>query len=579
MEENGDSNRLSPIRHFRDVVTAVLNTDASNEVLVPTEEQGSNLRATEMASSSDNRLNDALFVLYEPPDGLPYDTEIIFVHDVYTERCKDAWSTTWTSEEGICWPREFLAKKFPRARMLSVSYDACVTTNSTQGRMDSLSLVAENVLLNLFLSTGNVGQTYNCPILFVGHGLGCFVIKNLMIQACDTYKGQHERRNKLLRNVGGFVFYSPFNSGVKWNLYQFEPGESNPLTNCMRPYHPGLSRLNDDFRKLRQFMKDRRNSNDLELWKVLTICESDRTPGALGRSVTFVPEASCRPDCDYFWFGNGDHFDVCKHQSTGDAVYQSVEEFLDKILKSDKLSSPNSIPEFDPTADENIWKALLPREVFIDLFPNRNRFYTYEAFTEAAMTFIRKGFLVDGSVEDQTREIAALLAHFDHGTSGLLYKEHSCPSSTYCDPQIDYPCVPGKSYHGRGPLQLCWNYNYKMCGEGIEDDSLLSCPEKLSQDPVIAFKSALWFWCTPQWNKPSCHSVMTGKWTPESTDIEANRLPGFGLTINIINGIECNKESAEANSRVEKYKKFCERLHVDPGENIDCRYQKPFGQV
>ncbi|OAE26514.1 hypothetical protein AXG93_1406s1060 [Marchantia polymorpha subsp. ruderalis] len=429
MEENGDSNRLSPIRHFRDVVTAVLNTDASNEVqvLVPTEEQGSNLRATEMASSSDNRLNDALFVLYEPPDGLPYDTEIIFVHDVYTER---------------------------------------------------------------------------------------------------------------------------------W-----------------------LSRLNDDFRKLRQFMKDRRNSNDLELWKVLTICESDRTPGALGRSVTFVPEASCRPDCDYFWFGNGDHFDVCKHQSTGDAVYQSVEEFLDKILKSDKLSSPNSIPEFDPTADENIWKALLPREVFIDLFPNRNRFYTYEAFTEAAMTFIRKGFLVDGSVEDQTREIAALLAHFDHGTSGLLYKEHSCPSSTYCDPQIDYPCVPGKSYHGRGPLQLCWNYNYKMCGEGIEDDSLLSCPEKLSQDPVIAFKSALWFWCTPQWNKPSCHSVMTGKWTPESTDIEANRLPGFGLTINIINGIECNKESAEANSRVEKYKKFCERLHVDPGENIDCRYQKPFGQV
>ncbi|BBN10306.1 protein MpGH19.12 [Marchantia polymorpha subsp. ruderalis] len=193
------------------------------------------------------------------------------------------------------------------------------------------------------------------------------------------------------------------------------------------------------------------------------------------------------------------------------------------------------------------------------------------------MAFIPKGFLVDGSVEDQTREIAALLAHFDHGTSGLLYKEQSDPPDTYCLPSKDFPCYPGKSYHGRGPLQLCWNYNYKMCGEGIGDDSLLSRPEKLSQDPVIAFKSALWFWCTRQWNKPSCHSVMTGNWTPLSSDIEANRLPGFGLTINIINGIECNIESAEANSRVEKYRKFCELLAVNPGENIDCRYQKPFG--
>ncbi|OAE26513.1 hypothetical protein AXG93_1406s1050 [Marchantia polymorpha subsp. ruderalis] len=559
-----------------------LNTDASNEAQVPvptvrdpTEEEGSDVRATETASSSDNRLNDALFVLYEPPDGLPYDTEIIFVHDLYTEGSEDAWKTTWTNDDGTCWPRDNLAKRFPRARILSVSYDACVTTDSTHGRMDSLTLIAEYVMVNIFDSGCNVGQTYNCPILFVGHGLGCFVLKNLMIQACEWYKGNKEKRKILLRNVGGFVFYSPFNSGVKWDPFEYESGESNPLTDCMRPYHPELSRLNDGFSKLRRFMQELRESQDL--WKVLTICESDQTPGPLQRTKTFVVEATARPDSDLFFSGKGDHFHVCKHQSTEDTGYQCFEKWLDDILKRDNKSCPNSIPEFNPIADENIWKARLPRKVFIDLFPSRIRFYTYEAFTEAAMAFIPKGFLVDGSVEDQTREIAALLAHFDHGTSGLLYKEQSDPPDTYCLPSKDFPCYPGKSYHGRGPLQLCWNYNYKMCGEGIGDDSLLSRPEKLSQDPVIAFKSALWFWCTRQWNKPSCHSVMTGNWTPLSSDIEANRLPGFGLTINIINGIECNIESAEANSRVEKYRKFCELLAVNPGENIDCRYQKPFG--
>ncbi|OAE26511.1 hypothetical protein AXG93_1406s1030 [Marchantia polymorpha subsp. ruderalis] len=565
MERNSGSIWLSPIRRLDES----LNTDASNEVLVPTEEQGSDVRATETASSSDNRLNDALVVLYEPPKGQPYETEIIFVHDLYTERCKDACKTTWTSGNGLCWPKDLLAKKFPRARMLSVSYDACVTTNSTQGRMDSLYLVAEKVVGSLFLSRANVGQTYNCPILFVGHGLGCFVIKNLMIQARDQWneESKNEKSRNLLRNVGGFVFYSPFNSGVKWNLYQFEPGQSNPLTNCMKIHDPELSRLNGAFSRLRRRMQKHRDSE--ELWQ----------PGQTQRSGTYVSEGTSRFDCDSFWFGNGDHFNVCKHQSEGDAVYQSVEDFLAAILKSDKSASPNSIPDFNPTADEKIWKALLPRKVFIDLFPNRIPFFTYESFTEAVMTFIPKGFAVDGSVDEQRREIAALLAHFDHGTSGLLYKESSDQQDTHCLPSKDFPCHPGKSYHGRGPLQLCWNYNYKMCGEGIGDDSLLSCPEKLSQDPVIAFKSALWFWCTRQWNKPSCHSVMTGNWTPESTDIEANRLPGFGLTINIINGTECNKESADANSRVEKYKKFCERLHVEPGENMHCRYQKPFGQV
>ncbi|BBN19847.1 protein SERAC1 [Marchantia polymorpha subsp. ruderalis] len=307
-----------------------LNTNASNEAQVP--EEG--VSANETASIVENRINDELYVLYEPSDGLPYDTEILFVHDLYTEGCKGAWWTTWTNEDRVCWPREFLAKKFPSARILSVSYDACVTTNSTQGRMDSLYPIAENLMHNLFLQSSNVGQKPNCPVFFVGHGLGCFLIKKLMITV-DRYRDYHqERKYRLMNNVGGFVFYSPFNFGVKWNLYEFESGQKNPLANNLIVHHPELSRLNGEFSKLRRHMQNLRESK--LLWSVLTICESHQTPSKTPGHQTsepFVSEGTARSDCDLFMFGDGDHFSVCKPRSTGQVGYQSVEDFIANILE------------------------------------------------------------------------------------------------------------------------------------------------------------------------------------------------------------------------------------------------------
>lgn len=76
---------------------------------------------------------------------------------------------------------------------------------------------------------------------------------------------------------------------------------------------------------------------------------------------------------------------------------------------------------------------------------------------------------------------------------------------------------------------------------------------------------------------PHIHDVITGKWSPHPADQNANRKPGFGVTILIINGnLECNKDSAGANNRVNFYKKFCSEMGVDPGSNLDCRNMKPF---
>ncbi|BBN10245.1 protein SERAC1 [Marchantia polymorpha subsp. ruderalis] len=377
---------LSPIRLLLQLIRLlwssdeILKTDASNDI---PEEESSNARATEnLFTMSAKRMNDNLLVLYEPSDGLPYDTEIIFVHDLYTEGSEDAWRTTWTNDDGTWWPREFLGKKFPRACILSVSYDACVTSNSTQGRLESLSIVAENLLLNFFLKFSNVGQTNNCPVLFVRHGLGCFVIKNLMLKACERYTHNKEEKTKLVRNVGGFVFYSPFNSGINWDLYAYESGRRNSQTDCITPNSAEFSRLNEAFASLQHRMQEKQKSR--KLWSVLTICEShetaSRTRGRSQRSGTFITEATARLESDMFLLGVGDQFNVCKHQSTGDVGYQSLEQRLNSILKNYRKSSSNFMPEFHPTNDENFLRSVPPRELFMDHSPGRLRSYTYGSY-------------------------------------------------------------------------------------------------------------------------------------------------------------------------------------------------------
>ena len=73
----------------------------------------------------------------------------------------------------------------------------------------------------------------------------------------------------------------------------------------------------------------------------------------------------------------------------------------------------------------------------------------------------------------------------------------------------------------------------------------------VARDPVVSFKSALWFWMD------NVHQVM-----PE----------GFGATIRAINGaLECNgRNAAEMNQRVDYYRQYCQQLGVDPGSNLTC---------
>lgn len=180
-------------------------------------------------------------------------------------------------------------------------------------------------------------------------------------------------------------------------------------------------------------------------------------------------------------------------------------------------------------------------------------FYTRSVFLEA-LKYYSKFATVGFSDDDNKREIAAFFAHITHETGQMCYtNEINGTSRDYCDrTNSKYPCVYGKSYYGRGPIQLSWNFNYGPAGKAIGFDGL-NDPDIVSRDSLIAFKTALWYWMN------TCHPlVISGQ--------------GFGATIRAINGpLECDGGNPEPVARrVQYYVEYCQQLGVHTGDNLTC---------
>ncbi|BBN09524.1 basic endochitinase B [Marchantia polymorpha subsp. ruderalis] len=220
--------------------------------------------------------------------------------------------------------------------------------------------------------------------------------------------------------------------------------------------------------------------------------------------------------------------------------------------------------------------GVVSQSLYQSLFPNRNAIYSYENMITAASFF--PSFATTGDCNTRKKEVAAFFAHISHETSGLVYTEE-IDKAAYCDP--DYPCAAGKQYFGRGPLQLTWNYNYKQCGDSSAVSlDLVNNPDQVAQNGVIAFKAAIWFWMTAQNPKPACHAVITGGWSPSSSDSADGRTATFGMTTVIINGgLECGSGASnpERNTeRVSLFNSMSSAFGVSPGSGLSCASMKPY---
>ncbi|GAA2582152.1 hypothetical protein GCM10010399_09930 [Dactylosporangium fulvum] len=196
---------------------------------------------------------------------------------------------------------------------------------------------------------------------------------------------------------------------------------------------------------------------------------------------------------------------------------------------------------------------------FNQMFPNRNSFYTYAGLTDAMKKY--PAFATTGSDTVKRQEAAAFLANVSHETGSLVYihEINTANWPTYCDRSQPYGCPAGQSaYHGRGPIQLSWNFNYKAAGDALGVD-LLNNPDLVATNASISWQTGLWYWMTG-----------TGGAGTTSHNAMVNG-QGFGTTIRAINGIECNGGNpAQVQSRVNLYNQFVAILGVPAGGNLTC---------
>ncbi|TDH65669.1 hypothetical protein CCR75_003001 [Bremia lactucae] len=229
-----------------------------------------------------------------------------------------------------------------------------------------------------------------------------------------------------------------------------------------------------------------------------------------------------------------------------------VSSDISQQLMPDVSSPKPSSVHVSSVASRSGFSRFLDQRHFKELFPNALDLYSFDGLVNAAKKYSE--FANTSDVTNDRLELAAFLAQtaYKPAISGLLRMWQYCDNTTY-------PCAPGRSYYGRGPIQLSWNDNYFLAGRDLGLD-LLNVPELVATDDTITWMTALWYWMTPQ-NGRVIHDVVT--------DVN-----GFSQSTAIINGgLECGPNApntANELQRIPYFDRVCEELGVQPHGKTSC---------
>lgn len=125
-------------------------------------------------------------------------------------------------------------------------------------------------------------------------------------------------------------------------------------------------------------------------------------------------------------------------------------------------------------------------------------------------------------------EAVMFLAQTAHETGGFRYIEEIAYAGSGRIASEYGTGAPGKSYHGRGFIQLSWPDNYRQASSALGmGDRLYRNPELVVQDLSIAAKVSSWYWRSRV--RPM-----------------AGNMSQFGLTTKAINGaLECRGQNVD----------------------------------
>ncbi|CAM6129583.1 unnamed protein product [Calypogeia fissa] len=285
------------------------------------------------------QLSETVYEVCTPLSGESPELEVIFFHGLQMKHDKDAYVTTWMSQDNSELWLLWLQRKFPRARILTVSYDSSIKRTDEAGRLDMYrageTLVSD--LTNDPVSVGKVG----CPVVLVGHCLGCLVLKELCLSAIGMLARQGDKAHgiphicDLFSNLRGMFFYGTPHTGSLL-------GEK--LEDCFKG--PLLSSLAAEMEVLKDSAA-RRNEEFLQLqtsrgWVTYGMCELLETYVAcVGKLIHVVPEASARLYMDNYYSVAADHYNICKPENESSSAFTKLRDFLSQICDQDGLLRAN----------------------------------------------------------------------------------------------------------------------------------------------------------------------------------------------------------------------------------------------
>jgi len=198
------------------------------------------------------QLGDDVYCLHEPDKKC--EAEIVFIHGLQLapDDLTNAYWKAWVVRDGTkdeCWPMTWLPKKFPNARILSLSYDASLRRTSTTGRMDPY-LLGERLVQSMTSQENGIGQN-DYPVVFVCHSLGGLIAKEIVVRGHHQFSN-NERVHKLLGNLKAFFFYATPHKGLKLvNLVSgFSFRFNSPLVKYLEVGNGELGRLDSQFEEI-----------------------------------------------------------------------------------------------------------------------------------------------------------------------------------------------------------------------------------------------------------------------------------------------------------------------------------------
>ncbi|GAA1536489.1 hypothetical protein GCM10009827_063840 [Dactylosporangium maewongense] len=307
------------------------------------------------------------------------------------------------------------------------------------------------------------------------------------------------------------------------------------------------------------------NGTNAQSWTVGT----DGTIRALGKCLDVSGGSTANGAKVQLWDCNGTGAQQWVANAARDIVNPQANKCLDATGVSSADGTPLQIWDCGGGANQK-WNVpggggggtsgfVVSEAQFNQMFPSRNSFYTYAGLTDAMKKY--PAFATTGSDTVRKQEAAAFLANVGHETGGLVYinEINTANWPHYCDWSQPYGCPAGQSaYHGRGPIQLSWNFNYKAAGDAL-GVNLLNNPDLVATNSSISWQTGLWYWMTG-----------TGGAGTTSHNAMVNG-QGFGTTIRAINSIECNGGNpAQVQSRVNLYNQFVGILGAPAGGNLYC---------